>query len=170
MTYSRGLLIGRFQPLHFGHIYLIHESLKSIQTLIIGVGSAQKKQIHSDENPYSYALRKKMLLSMIQNEGLSSRIESVVPLIDVPNDSVWCTHVLKKVGSIDVVVTNNDWVSGIFNSVQISTLSVPFFEREKYEGRKIRELMSRSTDIDLYIPSYVLKLLTPAPANDKVRI
>lgn len=160
MQYARGLLIGRFQPLHFGHIHLIHESLTHIDRIIIGIGSAQKKQIHADENPYTYDLRKKMLELMIQHENMKEQIESVIPLNDDPNDDVWRTHVLAQTGPIDVVVTNNDWVTGIFESVGTPTLSIPLYKRHLYEGKRIRETLSQPHAWQQYMPEYVWEILS----------
>lgn len=159
MTFQRGFLIGRFQPLHFGHIHLIRESLKQIQTIIIGVGSAQDYQVHEEENPYSYAQREKMLREMIRHKQLSERIDTIIPLIDNPDDDAWRTAVLKMTGPIDVVVSNNDWVKGIFERVNIPTLSVPLYRRDLYEGTKIREILKNSNDYKEYLPSYVWKII-----------
>lgn len=160
MKYNRGLLIGRFQPLHFGHIHLVHEALKHIKTIIIGVGSAQDYQVHSDENPFSYDLRKQMLMTMIKEEHLSDRIESVIPLTDDPDDDVWRGIVLNQTGPIDVVVSNNDWVNGIFERDGIPTLSMPLYKRELYEGKKIREILKDSKKYHKYMPAYVWKLIS----------
>lgn len=160
MQYARGLLIGRFQPLHFGHIHLIHESLKQIDRIVIGVGSAQLVQIHADENPYPYAVRKKMLEYMIRDERLEKRIESVIALDDDPNDDVWREHVLSQTGPFDVVVTNNDWVTGIFESVGTPTLSIPLYKRHLYEGKRIREAIEVSRAWHHCIPAYVQKIIS----------
>ncbi|MDP6459455.1 MAG: adenylyltransferase/cytidyltransferase family protein, partial [Candidatus Hydrothermarchaeota archaeon] len=37
----RGLLIGRFQPFHKGHVYVVKKVLKGVDELIICIGSAQ---------------------------------------------------------------------------------------------------------------------------------
>lgn len=162
MTFKSGLLIGRFQPLHFGHIHLIHESLKQIEMLQIGVGSAQDYQIHSDDNPFSYELREQMLKEMIRHENLENRIKSVIPLIDDPDDDVWREIVLKQTGPVDVVVSNNDWVNGIFNRVNIPTLSIPLYKRDLYEGKKIREVLKDSKKYHEYMPDYVWRTLSSA--------
>lgn len=42
MEHKIGLLCGRFQPVHRGHIELIREALKHCDHLIIAIGSAQE--------------------------------------------------------------------------------------------------------------------------------
>lgn len=160
MSYKSGLLIGRFQPLHFGHIYLIREALKQVETIQIGVGSAQDYQIHSDENPFPYELRKRMLTEMIWHEHMEDKVTAVIPLIDVPDDDEWREIVLKQTGPIDVVISNNDWVNGIFERVHIPTISIPLYKRELYEGKKIREILKNSTKYQVYMPDYVWKIFS----------
>ncbi|MBI1862661.1 adenylyltransferase/cytidyltransferase family protein [Candidatus Microgenomates bacterium] len=159
MTFRRGLLIGRFQPLHFGHIHLFHEALKKIETLTVGVGSSQDYQVHIDENPFPFSLRKQMLESMIEHEHLAARIDKILPLTDDPDDDTWRVAVLKQTGPIDVVVSNNDWVNGIFTRVGIPSLSVPLYRRDLYEGKKIREILKDSQQYHDYLPEYVWQLI-----------
>ena len=45
-----GLLIGRFQPLHLGHIEALKFAMRQLSTLIIVVGSAQIS--YELRNPY----------------------------------------------------------------------------------------------------------------------
>lgn len=160
MTFKSGLLIGRFQPLHFGHIHLIRESLKQIETIMIGVGSAQNYQVHSDDNPFSYDLRARMLWDMVHQELWENRIPAVIPLTDDADDDVWRSIVLKQTGPIDVVVSNNDWVNGIFKRVSIPTLSIPLYRRDLYEGKKIREILKDSETHQEYLPEYVWNILS----------
>ena len=41
MSIVRGILIGRMQPLHNGHIEVIKKILNEVDEIIIGIGSAQ---------------------------------------------------------------------------------------------------------------------------------
>ena len=60
MTFSkRGLLIGRMQPVHNGHIDIIKETLKEVDELIIGIGSAQLS--HTLKDPFTAGERLLML-------------------------------------------------------------------------------------------------------------
>ena len=41
IQYKRGLVIGRFQPFHNGHLELVHEILNECEELVLVIGSAQ---------------------------------------------------------------------------------------------------------------------------------
>ena len=44
----RGLMVGRFQPFHNGHLYLSNQILQECDELIIAIGSAQFNYIYKD--------------------------------------------------------------------------------------------------------------------------
>jgi nicotinamide mononucleotide adenylyltransferase len=101
-----------------------------------------------------------MLQEMVTHEKLEKRISSIIPLIDDPDDDVWREAVLKQTGPIDVVVSNNDWVNGIFERVNIPILSIPLYKRELYEGKKIREILKDPEQYRRYLPGYIWKYIS----------
>jgi len=47
---TTGLIIGRFQPFHKGHLHAIEHALKEVDELIIAVGSSQ--YVNTEDNPW----------------------------------------------------------------------------------------------------------------------
>jgi len=47
----RGLLVGRMQPVHLGHLQVIRRILDEVDEVIIGVGSAQLS--HTIKDPFT---------------------------------------------------------------------------------------------------------------------
>ena len=64
----RGLFVGRFQPFHIGHIKIVKKLLKSIDELIIIVGSSQLS--HELENPFTAGERHYMIQSALIEAGI----------------------------------------------------------------------------------------------------
>lgn len=155
--YKIGLVIGRFQPLHKGHVYLIKESLKYCDQLIIGIGSANKK---SQKNPWSAAKRRKMLKDFVRANKFEKRIIKIINLYDNPDDDVWFENLIKKTGKFDVTLGNNPWNNGIIARHGIKAIEVGFYNREKLEGVKIRELMRTNSNWKDRVPSYIFASLT----------
>ena len=58
-----GLLIGRFQPFHLGHLDALHFALTKVDRLWVGLGSSNKPP--QKNNPFSAEQRKKMILDSI---------------------------------------------------------------------------------------------------------
>lgn len=57
--YKLGLVVGRFQPLHKGHVSIIQAALDKCERVIVLIGSCQEKR--TLRNPLSYNERKQMI-------------------------------------------------------------------------------------------------------------
>ena len=66
MTSDYLIYIGRFQPLHQGHLRTIGQALELAAKLIIIVGSA--RQSRSYENPWSFAEREQLIRACLPAE------------------------------------------------------------------------------------------------------
>lgn len=136
MKYQRGLVLGRFQPFHKGHQYLVDKALEECETLVIGVGSAN---IQDEKNPFTFEERRKKIQSVLSQKKYNSRNISIVPLDDNPDDDIWLSLLLQKTGKIEVVFGNNEWPNGIFERAGYPVVRVPLYKRHIYEGTKIRK-------------------------------
>ncbi len=112
MSDLTALYIGRFQPLHLGHVSVIKyiDSKPDISTMIVGIGSSQYENTY--ENPFSYDTRKEMIEGVATHNPLS-----IVAIPDIHNLPKWPQHVLSIVGDVDVLYTGNDIVADVFSDV-----------------------------------------------------
>ena len=154
--YKIGLLIGRFQPFHKGHLHLIKESFKYIDQMIIGLGSAGKID---QDNFLNYEIRKKILESVIKNEGLQEKISKIFPIKDNEDDNVWLRDSIKLADKFDVVIGNNEWTNGIFERAGYKVLRLGFYKRYLFEGVKIRKLIAENKDWEERVPFYIISFL-----------
>lgn len=154
--YKLGLVVGRFQPFHKGHKYLIEESLKIADYIIIGIGSANKKDA---KNPWTWQERKKMIEEFLQKEGLEKKVKSVIPLYDNPDDDIWFENLVKTIGKFDVTIGNNPWNNGIIERHGIPAIEIGFRKRHVWEGVQIRELMNNNGKWEDRVPEYLLGLV-----------
>lgn len=133
---DHALVIGRYQPLHYGHIYLLKQGLNVAKQITIGIGSAN---VRDTDNPFSPEEREYMLRKALKREGMTNRVKRIIYLDDFPEDDLWLAESLKKLDSkIEGVVGNNGWVNEIFIGGGIPAYKVPQLHRSTYEGRKIR--------------------------------
>lgn len=115
--------------------------------------------MHDEKNPYSYSLRKKIILEFLKREKLQSRVIKIVPVIDHPDDDVWLAKLLKKIGKVDVVIGDNEWVNGIFENAKTPVIRIGFLDRKRLEGKVIRKLMADHKKWKDRILPYILPLL-----------
>lgn len=156
MKYKTALLIGRFQPFHLGHLYLIKKALSVAEKIVIGIGSAN---IYDANNPLDWKTREKILKAVIYKENIDLRVSKIVPLDDFFNDEKWLKNVNNKIGGFDLVVGNNDWVNRIMEKGGFEVLRVPYYKRYLYEGEKIRKLLVEGKNWQKRVPPYLVKYI-----------
>lgn len=154
MNYKTGLLVGRFQPFHLGHLHLIQQALEQVEKLVIGIGSAN---IFDNNNPLDFRTRDKMLNQVFDKEELQNRIIKTLPINDYPDDLVWLENSIKLTGQIDVVIGNNEWVNGIFEAKGYPILRLGLYRRDLYESKKIRQLIKEGKEWEDCVPSYLIE-------------
>jgi cytidyltransferase-like protein len=132
-----GLVVGRFQPPHAGHFYLIEAALEVAETAIVGIGSANAR---NEDNPFTALRRELILRNELKTKGLEHRV-SFVYLNDYDDDKKWCEKTLEQAqqrGKVDVIVGNNGWVNNIFRDRGYRALEIPELKRTSFQGKVVR--------------------------------
>jgi cytidyltransferase-like protein len=83
-----GYIIGRFNPLHLGHKFMIDTMISENDFTIILVGSANVSR--TDKNPLTYSERAHLLTHLYPNT-------IVLPLNDFSDESLWIHEVDRKI-------------------------------------------------------------------------
>ncbi len=92
------IFIGRFQPLHNGHLAVMREALKQTRRLVVLVGSSNAAR--SPRNPFTYDERRAMIEACVAAGELDAAPGQIVvqPLPDIAyNDQAWIADVQKIV-------------------------------------------------------------------------
>lgn len=133
-----GLFIGRFQPLHLGHIEAIKFAMRQLSTLIIAVGSAQIS--YELRNPFTAGERIKMIRNtLIHIDEIDIRNILIIPVPDINIHALWTHNLDLLVPSYDVIFTNDPFTIALFQERQKKIVQPLLFERQKFSGTKIRE-------------------------------
>jgi len=134
-----GLFIGRFQPLHNGHVDAIRQILKKVSKLYVLIGSSN---VHDEQNPFTLEERKHMLGSVFVQEIAHNRIV-VASIPDFDDHEHWFSVIDKKV-KFDIVYTRNIIVAALFRKHKVKV------EQQDYNLRfhaiNIRHLMKAHED------------------------
>ena len=85
-----GIFIGRFQPVHHGHIHALGVAASQVNKLYILVGSANA--CRSIKNPWTFDERKQMLALKLHAERITNY--EIIPLNDYRySDTQWMSDV-----------------------------------------------------------------------------
>lgn len=102
--YKCALVVGRFQPLHYGHLAMISKARVLAEKVIILISSAQESG--TTTNPFSYEEREKMVRGIYPEEKYKNIIVKPIEDIGVGNNNKWGDYVLKTAGEdIDLFIT-----------------------------------------------------------------
>jgi nicotinamide-nucleotide adenylyltransferase len=137
-TITRGLMVGRFQPFHNGHLYLAKQILKECDELIIAIGSAQFNYIYKD--PFTAGERVLMIHAALSSEtkDIDLRKCYIIPIVNDENNARWFGHLKSMVPPFHILYTGNEFVIGLASrEVQIRKPS--FLKKREYNGTNIRK-------------------------------
>ncbi len=148
----RGLFIGRFQPLHNGHMSIMENALKEMEQLIVAIGSAESSYTMKD--PFTAGERMEMLLLASRELGWSERIIPV-PVRDVNRYSIWVSHVISLCPGFEVVYSNNPLTRRLFEEEGFEVRSTPLVERPLLSGESIRLAISKGDEWKGLVPASV---------------
>ena len=160
-----GLLIGRFQPFHLGHLDAVLFGLARTDSLSICIGSSNK--YNEKKNPFSATERREMILSSIE-PSIINRIK-IFNIPDVDNHEKWTSEIDQIVPKYDVVFTNDEFTKTLFEKHQINVIQVMLKDREKFSGTNIRQLILDDKNWQDLVPEGTLKVLDRINARDRLK-
>jgi nicotinamide-nucleotide adenylyltransferase len=143
-----GLLIGRFQPFHLGHLEALHFALSKVDNLWLGLGSSNKSIEKS--NPFSAEERKKMILSSI-NDSMKNKI-TIYFIPDVDNHVKWIEKIDTIVPKFDIVFSNDTLTDHLYSKRTVKVISIPFLNRNTLSGTNIRNLITSNQKWENFVP------------------
>ncbi len=143
-----GLLIGRFQPFHLGHLEALRFALSKVDKLWLGLGSSNRPM--EKNNPFSAQQRKEMILSSI-DDSMQERI-SVYFVPDVNNHIRWIEKIDDIVPKFDVIFSNDNLTKHLYSKRNTEVLAIPFLRRKSLSGTNIRHLIANDQDWEIFVP------------------
>ena len=157
MDSSRGLVIGRYQPFHNGHLEIIREILNDPECdeLVIAIGSAQES--YTMNNPFTAGERILMIDRTLKNEGHANYL--LIPISDLNRYAVWVAHVESLVPRINIIYTNNKLTNRLFSERNYRVKTPNIYDRDMYSGTKIRQMMMNNENWSALVPDPVLEII-----------
>lgn len=160
-----GLLIGRFQPFHLGHLEALKFALSKVDKLWVGLGSSNK--VVEKNNPFTAEQRKEMILSSI-DDSIKNRI-SIYFIPDVDNHMRWIEKIDTIVPKFDIIFSNDDLTKHLYSKRNIQVLSIPFLNRESLSGTNIRDLIISDQNWDDLVPDGTKNFLIQSGAKEYLK-
>ena len=160
-----GLLIGRFQPFHLGHLDAVLFGLSRAENLFICIGSSNKS--NERKNPFSAEERREMIVTSIE-PSIADRIK-IFDVPDVGDHEKWTFEIDKIVPKYDVIFTNDEFTKTLFGKRKISVISVVLKDREKFSGTNIRNLIIEDKNWRDLVPQGTRNVLDNINAKERLQ-
>lgn len=162
---SVGLLLGRFQPVHNGHIFVLRLILKECDRTVVVIGSAQAS--HDAQNPFTAGERYEMLRASLTKAELLRT--SIIPVEDINRYPLWVSHVESRCPGFDVVYTRNDLTASLFRDAGYRVVEHGLYRREGCSGTEIRRRMAEGEPWQRLVPQTVAKFIMSIKGEERVR-
>ena len=160
-----GLLIGRFQPFHLGHLDAILFGLSRTENLFIGIGSSNKS--NERRNPFSAEERREMIISSIE-PSMADRLK-IFDIPDVGDHEKWTFEIDRIVPKYDIIFTNDEFTKTLFEKREMDVVPVVLKDREKFSGTNIRELIVDDKNWQDLVPRGTKKVLDKIDAKERLK-
>lgn len=164
---TRGVLIGRFQPVHLGHVEVFKQILREVDELVVGIGSAQKS--HTLENPFTAGERLLMIKKALVEAGINLSHTHIIPIPDINNNAIWVSHVISLSPPFEVVYSGNPLVRRLFKEAGFKTRKPPMFKRKEYWGTEIRDRMVKGERWEKLVPKAVVEVMHEIKAVERLK-
>jgi len=160
-----GLLIGRFQPFHLGHLEALQFALSKVDKLWIGLGSSNKPI--EKNNPFSAEERKEMILSSI-DDPMKDKI-SIYFIPDLDNHVKWIEKIDTIVPKFDIVFSNDELTKHLYSKRTVPITPIPFLKRDALSGTNIRKLIISDQKWNDLVPDGTKNFLIKISAKDRLK-
>lgn len=171
-----GMIHGRFQPFHLGHLIYLKAALERCQTLIVGITNpdpaAIREEVESahrhrdDANPYTFFQRQLMIRETLLDEGIDLRRVLFVPFpINFPDR--WRYYVPPD--TVQYIRVFSDWEEKKVQRFQEQGFVVEVLHRgaaKEIEAIDVRSLMASGGDWRSLVPPAVARVIDRLAAGE----
>ncbi len=150
MDKVRGILIGRMQPIHNGHMQVIKKILEEVDEIIIGIGSAQLS--HEIKDPFTAGERIVMINQALAEIDVDPSRYYIIPMQDINFNAIWASHVKMLTPPFSIVYSGNPLVKQLFSEEGYEVRQPPLYDRLHLSGTEVRKRILEDDEWEELVP------------------
>ena len=143
-----GLLIGRFQPFHLGHLHAVGFALSKAEKVWLGIGSSNRRP--ERKNPFTASERRDMIESSLEPAMASKTGIYYIP--DLNDHAKWARSIDLLVPEYEAVFTNDKMTQLAYYKHRASVIPIPFSSRDELSGTNIRSRIANGKSWEHLVP------------------
>ena len=167
MNKVRGILIGRMQPVHNGHMEVIKQILKEVDEIIIGIGSAQLS--HELKDPFTAGERIVMMSQALAEKDVDPSRYYIIPMQDINFNAIWPSHVKMLTSPFSIVYSGNPLVKQLFCEEGYEVRQPPLYDRLHLSGSEVRRRILNDENWQELVPQASVDLITEINGVERLK-
>jgi nicotinamide-nucleotide adenylyltransferase len=164
----RGLMMGRFQPFHLGHLDLVKQILKECDEIIIAITSSQFNYL--DKDPFTAGERIEMIHNSLKESDVDLARCMILAIENQFNIATWSSYLKSMLPQFDKVYSGNEYVKMLLADSKIEVVKPVFLDREQYNATKIRSMIVSDGDWEKFVSSAVLNFIKKINGKNRLEI
>jgi cytidyltransferase-like protein len=169
---TTGMIHGRFQPFHNGHMEYLSSAAELCQTLVVGITNPDPTVIAAEpedalrhlpeSNPFSYRDRYRMVRDAAAEAGLNLIRIDIVPF-PINDRSLWC-HYLPS-GATQYIRVFSPWGKRkreLLEAAGFTVVDLARGEAKRDSGSEVREALRAGTEWQPLVPPAVARVINEA--------
>ena len=161
---KKGLILGRFQPFHLGHLNVVQEVMKEGLLPVIGIGSSEEG--NTLNNPFTSQERIAMIKLIL--DKLSTEYE-IYDIPDINDNDKYVSHLETFIPEFDYIYSGNALVQRLFREAGHNVVIPEFVNREDWEGSSIRQAMMEGDDWELAVPQQIVDKIHTLNGTERLK-
>ena len=164
--YKRAGTIGRFKPLHNGHVEFLTSLCQNSEQVIIGLGSPNK---YDEKNPFTAKESKEMIDAALRKQFNNYPFAEI---LDCGDNDEWKQTVKKQFFKLDAFVTENTWVKSILEPDYKVVHPKDIMPKGKFlrlHATDIRNAIAKKQPWQHLVPIEVAKFIQERRLDDRFR-
>ena len=167
MNKTRGILIGRMQPVHNGHMQIIKEILNEVDEIIIGIGSAQLS--HEVKDPFTAGERIVMMSQALAEMGVDPSRYYIIPMQDINFNAIWVSHVKMLTPPFSIVYSGNSLVKQLFSEEGFEVKQPPLYDRLHLSGTEVRKRILEDGNWQELVPKATIDVINEINGIERIK-
>lgn len=164
----RGLMMGRFQPFHLGHLDLVKKILEQCDEVIIAVTSAQFNYLEKD--PFTAGERIEMIHNSLKESGIDLSRCFVMGIENQFNIATWSSYLKASLPHFDRVYSGNEYVAMLLSDSEIEVIKPEFLDRSTFNATRIRSLIVSEKSWQEYVPKAVSAVIQNINGENRLKV
>jgi nicotinamide-nucleotide adenylyltransferase len=162
-----GVLVGRFQPFHNGHLEAVRYALRKVDYLYIVIGSSQRS--YERDNPFTAGERIAMIKAALDSSDVDPAKWMTVPIPDTESHVLWPAILKANLPAFNVVFTNDGLTTRLLKEQGVKVEAVKYLERSSYSATNVRNRILEMKEWERLVPPPVASMVKSSGGVERVR-